>query len=91
MAVLEACRDRFGGEIRGRKNRRAKVLQQNGIELHDRLGDSVVLLHQLFTGPAIGRCCKAEFIGEGRLIVEEDTVFTASDLQMQVHAQTFQK
>ena len=51
---LESRTDRYGRVGMCRENRRADVLQKNGVELGDDLRCPVILLHQLLTGQQRG-------------------------------------
>jgi hypothetical protein len=80
--ILEALVDRLRRLIGRRKKRRADVLQQDGVDLGDRLGCPVVLLHQLLAGPARGRGGETELLGECRLVLEEQAIFAAPGVQV---------
>ena len=75
--VLELVVDRLGDAGVFREQLGFEVLQQQGAELGDRLGDPVIALHQLLAGdPGIGRV-KALGLRDLSLEVEHQPVFTA--------------
>jgi hypothetical protein len=61
------------------------------VDLGDRPGGPVVLLHQLLARPAGGSGGEAELFGESRLVLEEQAVLAAPGVQVQVYAQTAQE
>ena len=91
MGILEARVDRDRRVVWRGEDGGAEVLQQDGVELHDRLGGAVVLLHQLLAGAACRRAGKPQFFGQRRLVIEEQTVFASADVQVQVQAQALQE
>jgi hypothetical protein len=89
--ILEALIDWLRRLIGRWKQRRADVLQQDGVDLGDGLGCPVVLLHQLLAGPARGRGSETELLGECRLVLEEQAIFPAPGLQVELRTQQTQE
>ena len=67
------------------------ILQQQGIELSDRLGGAVIALHQLLACALGRRVGVAELRGKSALVIEQQTVFPASGDVMQADAQFAQE
>ena len=89
--VLEALVDRQWRLFRNRVDGNTDVLQQNAVDLGDRFGDPVVLLHQLLAGAARRGVGETELFRDERLIVEQQPVFMLAGVQVQVDAQPLQK
>ena len=64
VAHLEALVDGLGRRVGPRRNSRAEVLQQDRVELRDRLGGAVVALHHRFARAPRRACRAAELRGE---------------------------
>src|SRR5450830_513740 len=69
-----------------RKQLRFDVLQQNRVELRDRLGGPVITLHQIFAGAAGIGTLEAVTFGNRRLDVEHQAIFATVGIDMQPDA-----
>ena len=71
------------------------VLQQDHVQLHDRMGGPVVLLHHVFTGATgverLPVFPETEGFRNGNLDVEQQFVFTALSLDMQTDTDVLRK
>jgi hypothetical protein len=65
------------------------IEQHDLVDLLDGFRRPVVALHQTFASPLGRRGRKAEHLGNGRLLVEHQTVFAPSGQHMQVRADAF--
>ena len=89
MCNLEALVDWYRGLVGG-EDRGADVLQQDDVELGDRLGVAVVILHQHFAGALGGDRLAIQLLGKRGLVIEEQPILAPVQLVVQADAQSLQ-
>jgi hypothetical protein len=91
VGILETFVDRLWRPLWRWKQGYTDVLQEDRVDLGDRFRCPVVFLHQLFAGSPCGGGCKTQLLGQHCLVLEEQTVFAAADVQVQVRTQPAQE
>jgi hypothetical protein len=89
--VAEALIDRLRQLLRWRRYRCAEVQQQDGVDLCDFLGRSIIALHQSLAGAAGGCGLETQLFCERSLVIEEEAIFASVDVQVQTGSQTLQE
>ncbi len=88
---LEALVQRARCRLRAGREARLQVLQQDRVELRNRLGMPVVALHEQFARAPRSRSRVAALLRERILVIEGDAVFAPAGQVVQADAQVLQR
>ena len=86
-AYAEARADRVVLPVVLRRDERSQVLEQDHVQLRNRLGSPVIALHQLLAREAVRLIAHAELGCERRLMIEEQTILAPARDVVEPYAQ----